>query len=132
MLRVGAVAALASAAGVAGYVIASSGGTNSTSIPIRGTVAAQNAGGQLIRTDDSATLRVRDLPQLREGDVYEVWIQAGGRLRPSTLFVVNRRGDGLAAVADELAGADRVLVTREPHGGSRHPTSPPLLRASLD
>jgi anti-sigma-K factor RskA len=132
MLRLGAVAAFAIAAGLVGYIVAGPGGTSGTSIPVRGTVAARNAGGQLIRTGDSATLRVRNLPQLPDGDVYEVWVQAGGRLRPSTLFVVDRRGDGSAAVAGELAGADRVLVTREPRGGSRHPTSPPLLRASLD
>ena len=132
MLRLGAVAALAIAAGVVGYIVAGPGETSGTSIPVRGTAAARNAAGQLIRTGDSATLRVRDLPRLPDGDVYEVWIQAGARLRPSTLFVVDRRGDGSAAVAGRLAGADRVMVTREPRGGSRHPTSPPLLRASLD
>lgn len=132
ILRLGAVAALAGAAGVVGYILAGPGGTGGTSIPVQGTVAARNAGGQLIRTGDSATLRVRDLPQLPDGDVYEVWIQAGGRLQPSTLFVVDRRGHGSAAVAGRLTGADRVLVTREPRGGSRQPTSPPLLRASLD
>jgi anti-sigma-K factor RskA len=131
-LRLVAVAALASVAGAVGYIVAGPGGTSSTSIPVRGTLAARDAGGQLIRTGDSATLRVRDLPQLPDGDVYEVWIQAGERLRPSTLFVVDRRGDGSATVAGQLAGADRVMVTREPRGGSRHPTSRPLLRAPLD
>ena len=130
--RLGAVAALVSAAAAVGYIVAGTGGTSSTSIPVQGTLAARNAGGQLISTGDSATLRVRDLPQLPDGDVYEVWIQTGGRLRPSTLFVVDRRGDGSAAVAGGLAGADGVVVTREPRGGSRQPTSRPLLRASLD
>jgi anti-sigma-K factor RskA len=132
MLRLGAVAALASAAGAVGYIVAGRDGASSTSVPVRATPAARNAGGQLIRIDDSATLQARHLPQLPDGDVYQVWIQAGERLRPSTLFVVDRRGVGSAAVTGQLAGADRLLVTREPQGGSRHPTSPPLLRAPLN
>ena len=52
-------------------------------------------------------------------------------LEPSSLFVSRRDGTAEAAVPGPLDDADAVLVTREPRGGSRHPTSPPLLSADL-
>ena len=52
-------------------------------------------------------------------------------MEPSGVFVLDHDGAGTAAVAGPLEGADAVLVTREPSGGSRQPTTPPLVRASL-
>lgn len=80
---------------------------------------------------DSATLHVNELPRLAPGRVYEVWVERAGVMEPSTLFVLDREGSGTAAVPGPLEGADRVLVTEEPRGGSQRPTSPPLLAASL-
>jgi hypothetical protein len=87
-------------------------------------------GASLARVDGSATLEVRRMPPLRGHDVYEVWTQSGTALRPQSTFVLRRDGTADAAVP-QLAGATAVLVTREPQGGSAHPTSRPLLRASL-
>jgi anti-sigma-K factor RskA len=131
-LRTAGVIALAAGAGAVGYVIAGPGAASPTSIPARASASTGDAGGRLMRAGDLATLRVRHMPRLRRGEVYELWIQAGSRLRPSTLFVVDRHGDGAAVVEGSLAGADQVMVTREPRGGSRQPTSSPLLRAPLD
>jgi Anti-sigma-K factor rskA len=63
--------------------------------------------------------------------VYEVWVERDGALEPSSLFVPRRDGSAEAAVSASLDGAEAVLVTREPRGGSRQPTSRPLLRADL-
>ena len=71
------------------------------------------------------------LPALPANEVYEVWVQRDGTLEPSRLFVPRRDRSGEAAVPGSLDGADAVLVTREPRGGSPQPTSPPLLRAEL-
>ena len=71
------------------------------------------------------------LPALARDQVYEVWVQRDGTLEPSSLFVPRRDQSAEAAVPGPLDGADAVLVTREPRGGSRKPTSPPLLRADL-
>ena len=79
----------------------------------------------------SAILTMSRLPVLRAGHVYEVWVERDGTLEPSSLFVPRRDGTAEAAVPGSLDGADAVLVTREPRGGSQRPTSPPLLRADL-
>jgi hypothetical protein len=71
------------------------------------------------------------LPALSKGDVYEVWVERDGTLEPSSLFVAGRDRTAAAAVPGPLEGADAVLVTREPRGGSQRPTSLPLLRADL-
>jgi anti-sigma-K factor RskA len=73
-----------------------------------------------------------NLPALPADDVYEVWVERDGAFQPSSLFVPRRDRTAEAAVPEELDDADAVLVTREPRGGSRQPTSPPLLRADLD
>ena len=53
----------------------------------------------------------------------------GSRWRASE---TGSRSHGTAnAAVPEVGDASAVLVTREPHGGSAHPTSAPLLRAPL-
>jgi anti-sigma-K factor RskA len=87
--------------------------------------------GALERRDDSAILTMSELPPLRRGEVYEVWVQRGDQMEPSSLFVPHRDRSAAAAVPGSLEDADAVLITREPSGGSRRPTSRPLLRAEL-
>jgi anti-sigma factor RsiW len=61
--------------------------------------------------------------------IYEVWIErANGSLAPtSSLFSVTAAGDGNAAVPGSLDGAKAVLVTLEPAGGTRVPTTKPVI-----
>ncbi len=90
-----------------------------------------NLAGTLERENGSAILTMSRLPALPANDVYEVWVERDGTLEPSSLFVPRRDRTAAAAVPGPLDNADAVLVTREPRGGSTHPTSPPLLRAVL-
>jgi hypothetical protein len=78
-----------------------------------------------------ATLRVQQLPALPPNKVYETWVKREGVLQPGSVFVLRHDGSADAAVPGPLTGADAVFVTREPRGGSRLPTSPPLLKAPL-
>jgi anti-sigma-K factor RskA len=126
-------AALALITGAAvGYFVHGSSGPGRSVIPADPTPAAPPGvvRASLARVDGSATLAVKRMPPLPGRDVYEVWTQRGSALRPESTFVLRRDGTANAAVPD-LTGASAVLVTREPRGGSQHPTSPPLLRASL-
>lgn len=79
------------------------------------------------RGRDGAQLRVEGMQQPQSGKVYEVWIKRGNRVRPSSLFTVERNGSGTAAIPGDLRKADAVMVTREPEGGSREPSEPPLV-----
>jgi hypothetical protein len=78
-----------------------------------------------------AILRVRGLPRLGPGRVYQVWLDRDSEVVSQAIFDVDRRGWGAAAVPDAPGGARAVMVTREPAGGSRAPTERPILRVRL-
>ena len=53
-------------------------------------------------------------------------------MEPRSTFVLSMDGTAEAAVPGPARpGGDAVLVTREPRGGSRQPTTKPLLTAPL-
>jgi hypothetical protein len=83
------------------------------------------------RTGDSATLHVAQLPPLDNEQVYEIWLQRNGEMEPSNTFVLNADGTAEAAIPHGVNGAEGVFVTREPMGGSAHPTTKPVLEAPL-
>lgn len=97
--------------------------------PTRGTPPSASA--TLERHGDSATLHVNQLPEIGRNEVYEVWVQRGGVMEPTSTFVLHEDGSAEAAVPGPLAGAEGVYVTAEPRPGSRKPTSPPVLAAQL-
>jgi hypothetical protein len=126
-----AVLAIA-AAGVAGYVIGNdNGGTTTTTIQAQATPEEPTAVAKVERTGDSAVLNVDRLPVQRPGHVYQAWVQRGMQFERSSLFVVGKDGTGSAAVTGDLNGAQAILVTEEPAGGSQQPTTKPVLVAKL-
>jgi anti-sigma-K factor RskA len=114
-----------------GYLLREPGDSSSVVTARPSPAVPSNVAGTLERADGSAILTMSRLPALPPNEVYEVWLKRGRTLEPSSLFVPRRGGTAEAAVPGPLDGADAVLVTREPRGGSRHPTSPPLLSADL-
>ena len=77
-------------------------------------------------------LIVDHLPPAPPDRVYELWIQRGnGAPAPSTLFEVTSRGTAALGVPGEVTGITRVLVTVEPSGGSRVPTTPAVIVARV-
>ena len=81
--------------------------------------------------EDGAVLRVQGLPDLKQSSVYQVWVKRGDEVISQSLFVVGEDGEGAAGVADDLEGADAVLVTRENAGGAKAPTEEPVLSVKL-
>jgi anti-sigma-K factor RskA len=116
-------------AGVAGYAIRDSGSGSSTT-----TVAAGHAPGvtaKMVRDGDTGTLRLANVHQLPSSEVLQAWVQRGKRIESAkTLFVPNRDGTATAAI-DEMQGVDTVMVTAEPRGGSKHPTSEPIVSLAI-
>lgn len=93
---------------------------------------ANGSGNLVIGGDDNAggTLRVHGMPSLKSNETYQVWLERDGEVIPKAMFSVTSNGDGLTAV-DDLDGAERVMVTREPAGGARSPSGPPVVTVSL-
>jgi anti-sigma factor RsiW len=80
---------------------------------------------------DGAILRLRNMPTLEEGEVYQAWVQRDGEFAAQPTFEVGPDGAGAAAVPDDLSDAQAVLVTRERRGGARQPTERPVINVPL-
>jgi anti-sigma factor RsiW len=81
-------------------------------------------------TGGHAELIVRHLPAPSAGRIYEVWLERpGARPAPTTLFSVTAAGAADVGVPGPLTGTSEIVVTQEPAGGSRVPTSEPVIVA---
>jgi anti-sigma-K factor RskA len=84
---------------------------------------------KLVISGGHAELVVQKLPVPKDGHIYEVWL-----LRPhhapaptSALFSVTSSGQGDVDVPGDIHGVSAVLVTQEPAGGTKHPTTAPVI-----
>jgi anti-sigma-K factor RskA len=71
------------------------------------------------------------LPGLPTSERYEVWLMGPRGARPAGMLPQPHRGMTPPLVVAGLAAGDRVGVTVEPSGGSRHPTTEPVLMVVL-
>jgi anti-sigma-K factor RskA len=128
-LAAGLAALLIVAGGVAGFAArgGDEGTHTQTSVAKVDLPAAPGASAQLVQ-GDGAQLRVSNMPEPSPGHVYQVWVQRdGGKPQPDAVFTVDRSGRGSVGVRGDLDGARQVLVTQEPDGGSRVPSSAVVL-----
>lgn len=122
-------------AGVTGYALRDAGSTEARTYAAVASNEGSPASGTLAVNGDEGTLHVANLPAANRDEVYQAWIRhtgQGGRTVPSSVFVVDDEGMGEVAIPRELEGADRLMVTQEPAGGSAKPTSDVLLTAEID
>jgi anti-sigma-K factor RskA len=80
-----------------------------------------------------AELVISGVSQPPRGKIYELWLAREGRAPQATdaLFGVTHTGSASVNVPGSLAGVRQVMVTAEPLGGSAHPTSAPIIVATL-
>ena len=96
-------------------------------IALGGAGTEQGARAELVTLEgDWAVLVAEDMPPVPEGKTYQIWVIKGDTPRPSGFF--EPEGDSIAAVVEKpVEGADAVAVTVEPEGGSKKPTTDPML-----
>lgn len=122
-------------AGAVGYELRGDSGTGADGTH---TVAAtafkpySGATGSLVIDGDRGDLHVAGLPALKRGQVYQAWVATGNDIEPSSVFVLAGDGTGEVSIPKGLSGADQVMVTREPEGGSTAPSTGPLIAATVD
>jgi anti-sigma-K factor RskA len=125
-VSLGVVALIAAA--TAGYALRGEDGDDAA------TVAARTGGvrAALEVKGDSGTLTLRGMRPLPKDRVYQAWVQRGDDVESSSVFVARRNGTASAAIPRDLEGAERVMVTEEPRGGSEQPTAPrPVVNLAL-
>jgi anti-sigma-K factor RskA len=96
-------------------------------IALEGAGTKQGARAELVTLEgDRAVLVAENMPPVPEGKTYQIWVIKDDTPRPSGLF--EPKGDSIAAVVEKpVEGADAVAVTVEPEGGSKKPTTEPML-----
>lgn len=123
------------AAGVAAGVLVISSGSSSSQRTTTALVASSAHGGhaELLQLGARAELVVSGIPQPPAGKVYQVWLARPGAAPQPTdaLFGVTTSGSASVDVPGSLRGVHQVMVTAEPRGGSLHPTSQPIIIATL-
>lgn len=92
-------------------------------------------GGQVVRVGDRLYITLHDLTSPPRGKVYQAWTLPKGSkvMAPSVTFVPNVHGVAVIALGGVDARATAaVAVSVEPEGGSKAPTSKPLLVQALN
>lgn len=115
-------------AAVAGYLVGSDGTSGPAGAPA--TVTSGQAPGvvaEMVGEGDGGSLRLTNVKKLPEGKVLEAWVQREGEVEAvPALFEPDREGRATTTVAD-MSGVETVMVTVEPAGGSKAPTSAPIV-----
>lgn len=122
------------AAGITGYALRGGEDDPASPAPVAFDTAprAEGAVAVLDRQGDSGTLTVTNMPLVEGDDVYQVWIQHGDRVKPSSAFRPDPTGSVEAEIPSDLDGADAVMVTLEPERGRTKPSLPALFESDLD
>jgi anti-sigma-K factor RskA len=98
----------------------------------RAQVTAANASASVRVNAGHAELTIAGMPQSPPDHVYELWIKRSGQPQPTdALFTVSSNGAATVGVPGSIKGVREILVTAEPLGGSRVPTSTPVIVAPL-
>ncbi|HTA38925.1 MAG TPA: anti-sigma factor [Candidatus Acidoferrales bacterium] len=90
--------------------------------------------GEVIANGSKLYVAMHDLPAAPRGKVYQAWTLAKGAkdMAPSLTFVPDSRGVAIVALPVDARLTDTVAVSVEPEGGSKAPTSKPVLVVPLN
>jgi anti-sigma-K factor RskA len=119
-LVVVAVAGFAIGGGIGG---SDSGGGAST--VVAGTAPGVTA--KVVSEGDGGTLQLANVRQLPNERVLQAWVQRDGEVEPVEALFVPDRGGRASTELPDMSGVEVVMVTTEPPGGSRSPTSTPIV-----
>lgn len=71
-----------------------------------------------------------NLPALPAGKTYELWYIAGAQVTPAGMFVPASDGSVTQVLAGSMTDGDTIGITVEPAGGSKQPTTKPVVAIS--
>jgi anti-sigma-K factor RskA len=112
-------------------VLLARGGASATRV-IRAEVLAHGATATLRVSSGHAELDISGMPQTGPQRVYELWITRSGAPQPTdALFTVTSSGGASVGVPGSVEGVKVIMVTSEPLGGTRVPTTAPLIIARI-
>jgi anti-sigma-K factor RskA len=91
-------------------------------------------GGQIVSVHDRIYITMHDMPQPPKGKVYQAWTLPKGSktMVPAQTFLPDAHGVAVVALPVQAANTAAVAVSVEPDGGSKQPTSKPMVVQQLD
>ena len=91
-------------------------------------------GGEIVESNNRLYVAMHDLPQPPKGKVYQAWTEAKGAktMTPGATFVPDKRGVAIVSVSSNAQALHAVAVSVEPPGGSKAPTTSPVILEPLD
>jgi hypothetical protein len=94
----------------------------------------QAGDGEVITRGSRIYLVLHALPEPPRGKVYQAWTFAKGsnKAAPSPTFLPDARGGALIFLTADARATQEVAVTLEPEGGSKEPTTKPVVEATFD
>jgi anti-sigma-K factor RskA len=124
---VGFAAAVLVVVAVAGFAIGGGIGSDEGGATTVVVGKAPGVTAKMVSEGGSGTLHLDNVKQLPSDRVLEAWVQRDGEVEPvEALFVPDREGQASTEVPD-MDGVEVVMVTTEPTGGSKSPTSAPIV-----
>jgi anti-sigma-K factor RskA len=104
----------------------SGGGAQQRPLTYTGKEELQGVRSKVVVSGNRATVRLANVRQLPDDRVLEAWVLRDEKVEPvKALFVPDRKGNAETEIPD-MTGVETVMVTREPKGGTRSPTSSPI------
>jgi anti-sigma-K factor RskA len=125
-----ALAILVIAGGI-GFAVGTGGGSgaHTTEVPA---VADNGVGAKVITEHDKAELHLTGVKPLPKNKVLEAWVEREGVIEAvPALFAPDHAGRA-STVIESMKGVSAVLVTREPAGGSKKPTTEPFVEVPIE
>jgi len=99
----------------------------SAGVTVGGTVTAV-----VSAREREAVVTTADVPSLPQAQVYQLWVMtASGTARSAGLLEVTSSGSTVPVLADDVLPGDRLGITVEPAGGTRQPTTTPIVIMSV-
>jgi len=125
-----ALAILVIAGGI-GYAVGSGGGSGGAHTwevePASNGIAAK-----VVTEGDRGELHLTGVEQLPKGRVLEAWVERDGIVEPvPALFAPDQAGRASTTI-ESMKGVSAVMVTREPAGGSKKPTTKPFVQVPIE
>jgi hypothetical protein len=108
------------------------GGEEVATLAVAGTPDAPGIAGRVVYVpeEDTAVMRLTNLPRLDAGDAYQLWVVRDGMARSAGLFESSGPAQAVS-VAEGLQGADALAVTAQPRTSRTVPEGPILVEAPL-
>ena len=103
----------------------------SPTVELEGSWADQGANAKVVSIQENQVILVaRNMPSVPEAQTCQIWVISDDMPKPSGLFQPDRNITA-APITNSITNADVIAVTVEPAGGSKKPTSNPVLLANL-